>query len=276
MECIARGLNRIYAKYQSLPKCWHFQFDNAPNNMKNQKMIRWAIVMVLFGNVKCVRLGYLGKGHTHEDIDAFCGQLNAILMREEFNNIDELMEILMRVSRSHSSQTEEGEKSSMAVHVFTERLDEVADWTTVYDRIADVLMNINNHNMPDSPHDFLLCTRDDLEMHISAVGCQLKDAEFTDFGKSWPRSDGDVFLVLRHYLADTLVQQILAVAPFALAARGTDLQPVGNIAKNPVEYSVQLQSTTKRCYAQKVLTTEAMQFLLSYAADELPVEPVDR
>ena len=87
-------------------------------------------------------------------------------MREEFNNIDELMEILMRVSRSHSSQTEEGEKSSMAVHVSTERLDEAADWTTVYDRIDDVLKNINNHNMPDSPHDFLLCTRDDLEMHI--------------------------------------------------------------------------------------------------------------
>ena len=88
MECIARGLNRIYAKYQSLPKCWHFQFDNAPNNMKNQKMIRWAIVMVLFGRAKCVRLGYLRKGHTHEDIDAFYGQLTAILMREEFNNID--------------------------------------------------------------------------------------------------------------------------------------------------------------------------------------------
>ena len=91
MECIARGLDSIYAKYQSLPKCWHFQFDNAPNNMKNRKMIRWAIVMVLFGNVKCVRLGYLRKGHTHQYIDAFYGQLTAILMREEFNNIDELM-----------------------------------------------------------------------------------------------------------------------------------------------------------------------------------------
>ena len=273
MECIARGLNRIYAKYHSLPKCLHFQFDNAPNNMKNQKMIRWGVVMVLFGIVKCVRLGYLRKGHTHEDIDAFFGQLSAILMRSEYNNIDELMEVLMRVSRSHSSRNEEGEKSSMAVHVFTERLDEVADWTTLYGRIDGVLKTIHNHNMPDSPHDFLICTRDDLEMHIAAVGCQLKDAEFTDFDKSWPRSDGDVFLVLRHYLADTIVQQILAVAPVAIAARATDLQPVGNIAKHEVEYSAQLRATTNQCYAQKVLTEEAMQFLLSYASDELPVEP---
>ena len=107
MECIARGLNRIYAKYQSLPKCWHFQFDNAPNNMKNQQMIRWASVMVLFGRAKCVRLGYLRKGHTHEDIDAFYGQLSAILMREEFNNIDDTNTIKRGCGGSTASSVQE-------------------------------------------------------------------------------------------------------------------------------------------------------------------------
>ena len=85
MECIARWLNRIYAKYQSLR----------------------AIVMVLFGRVKCVRLAYLRKGHTHEDIDAFYGQLSARLMREEFNNIDDTNTIKRGCGGSTASSVQE-------------------------------------------------------------------------------------------------------------------------------------------------------------------------
>jgi len=101
IEIISQSLNRMYQQFRTLPRGFHLQADNAPNNMKNRNVLRWMIIMVLTGIVRWFSVGYLRKAHTHEDIDHVFAQLTSTLANSEFNTPSELVELMQRMTRKN-------------------------------------------------------------------------------------------------------------------------------------------------------------------------------
>jgi hypothetical protein len=66
-------------KCKSLPLGVHIQQDNTSREGKNQFLLRWCILLIIFGCVRWCTLGFLRTGHTHENIDQLFAQVCAVI-----------------------------------------------------------------------------------------------------------------------------------------------------------------------------------------------------
>lgn len=82
-EVIARMLSTIYLRHGCLPLGLNLQQDNTSRECKNQKMVKFAAMLVAKGVFRWVTLSYLITGHTHTNLDATYGQLTVKLSHEE-------------------------------------------------------------------------------------------------------------------------------------------------------------------------------------------------
>ena len=73
VEGIARMLDKVLATYGMLPLGLHLQQDNCIREAKNSHIANFMMILVLIGVFKWTVLGYLRKGHTHENIDQVKG-----------------------------------------------------------------------------------------------------------------------------------------------------------------------------------------------------------
>ena len=69
LEVLARGLTKTLERFGGLPLGLHLQQDNCVREGKNTHVANFMLAMVLLGIFKWAQLGYLRKGHTHENID---------------------------------------------------------------------------------------------------------------------------------------------------------------------------------------------------------------
>jgi hypothetical protein len=74
LEVLARGLDKTLERFGTLPLGLHLQQDNCVREGKNTHVANFMMLMVLLGVFKWTQLGYLRKGHTHENIDQACRQ----------------------------------------------------------------------------------------------------------------------------------------------------------------------------------------------------------
>ena len=86
-------LSDLYAEFGTLPLGLHLQLDNTSRENKNQKMLRFAIMLVAKKVFRWVCLSFLVTGHTHTGLDATFGQLAVKLSLEEFSTDMEVVDL---------------------------------------------------------------------------------------------------------------------------------------------------------------------------------------
>ena len=115
-------LSDLYANYGTLPLGLHLQLDNTSRENKNQKMLRFMIVLVAKKIFRWVCLSFLVTGHTHSGLGATFGQLAVKLSLEEFSTDMEVADLLVRFAR------ELGVDAASQAAAKCYKLDEVAPW----------------------------------------------------------------------------------------------------------------------------------------------------
>ena len=90
IDCILRGVREVirYRKGKSIRNLY-VQMDNVSSN-KCTAIITGMAALVLLGIVRKIKLSYLIVGHTHEDIDAFIGNVVSYLRRLDIRTYEEL------------------------------------------------------------------------------------------------------------------------------------------------------------------------------------------
>ena len=81
IESLSRLLDAVKAS-GSLPVNLHIQLDNCPRDNKNVKILRFALMLTKFSVFRSVTVGFLRKGHTHEDIDGIFGHLAVCIAKD--------------------------------------------------------------------------------------------------------------------------------------------------------------------------------------------------
>ena len=69
LEGISLVLDKALSRFGSLPLGLHLQQDNCIREAKNTHIANFMIMLIMLGIFKWCVLGYLRKGHTHENID---------------------------------------------------------------------------------------------------------------------------------------------------------------------------------------------------------------
>ncbi|CAE7834952.1 unnamed protein product [Symbiodinium sp. CCMP2592] len=76
------------------PEHLFLQTDNTTALSKNSSSHLFAALLVALKHFSTVNLGYLTKGHTHEDVDAYFSRLLPIIRRSEFNTVSDAADVL--------------------------------------------------------------------------------------------------------------------------------------------------------------------------------------
>jgi hypothetical protein len=79
-----------------LPPVVYLQLDNTTRENKNKTMLAALFLLVLHGHVRKIKLSFLPKGHTHEDIDSFFSDIAKILIRCAAYTPMKLKQLIMR------------------------------------------------------------------------------------------------------------------------------------------------------------------------------------
>lgn len=195
IEVVSLMLEHIFVTHGGLPGGLHLEQDNASNQCKNQKMLKWAIKLVALGIFKWCTLGYLRKGHTHCDIDGTFGQLTVRLSRQEFDDDLDVVNLLNDFLKDLGIDALARESAKAY------KLDECTTWD---EWCKDIRLDVSNMTGPRAPHFFKVCQRSDLVDESTAARCER-------LHQGHRPAAGDVVLVTKHYLHDTEVLQVCTV-----------------------------------------------------------------
>lgn len=262
IEMLSRLLDSILTKYGSLPINLALQQDNCPRDCKTQTMMKWCATLVLHKIFRTCSLDYLGKGHTHIDLDSVFGQLAVKLVQQDWDDVDELVEILLRVLANGASDP--GTKE----HTLAYKLEEVANWKAVIDNVG---ISIQGHGGGNAPHVFTFFLRSDLDM-VCGSG---RRPEFQEFPSNVAKNRDDVCMLVRHSMSSKDISQLIALVPAAMRLRTRTLQPMGSMPKKTKDPELVklIFSQCAMASRQKLISPRAQAYLEGWASDTLKTEP---
>ncbi|CAK9008227.1 unnamed protein product [Durusdinium trenchii] len=131
IEQLARGLESVSQEYNMLPYGLMVQQDNTYREGKNRHYLAFHVLLVSLKVLRWSVCSYLRVGHSHEDIDQVFSVQAQLISRHEFNNPEELMQIMDTSGRprSDAEAMRKARKLDVAkVACETYKLDEVALW----------------------------------------------------------------------------------------------------------------------------------------------------
>ena len=255
VEVICRMLEQVYAAHGGLPHGLHLQQDNTSRECKNQKIIKWAIKLVSLNVFGSVSLNYLRKSHTHIDLDATFGQITVRLGGHEFDDDNDVVELLS------------GFVKDIGVDPFSKeatlayKLDEAPDWETWWDEVNVEMSRLTGER---APHYFRICRRHDL-----GQGCDLaaEKAVAAEQHRGSQPSGGDVMLVIKHYMHSAQVSQILTVWPEVFQSRSLSKQPGGSQKRRTTKDDAKkkVAALAENLYAGSHISGKARNYLVEWA-----------
>ena len=256
IEIISRSIDAVLTQQNTLPLHLHLQLDNSCRENKNQKVFRWAMMLIQKGVFRSITLAFLRKGHTHEDLDGVFGQLSVDIANSTFDSIDELIDILIRRLRTVGVDPS-SKNQSLAYQVH-----EVADWEAMTNQLG---VTFEQHGGPNAPHEFRFVLRSDLQQEIQ---CLTVEGGIEDFAAN-RRHARDVFMLTRHYMSSRRIHQATAVLH---AGRETWPQPRGNRARKAKDGKLvrEMYAECRRAAEQGLLSQEARNFLEGWVSETLP------
>ena len=260
IEMLSIMLDSVLGKGKQLPQHLHLQLDNTSRENKNQKVFRWCMVLVLRGVFRSVSLNFLRKGHTHEDIDGIFGQLAVEIAKTTFDDVEELVDIMLRKLRQLGSDNA-SRNNSMVFNV-----DQVADWEGM---TLHVNVELAKHTGPNAPHVFKFFRRSDMFIETDSVDREVLE----DFPDSMVKHEQDIFMLTRHWMSSRSANQVAAILPARKPCLGAmPRQPVGNRPRKalPPKLMREVMNECKRAAKQKLITPKARLFLEAWATNTLP------
>lgn len=227
-DALSRTLDAVYKICQEtrspMPKHLVVQSDNTASQAKNQYAFLFLAWMVSKFKFWTVTLNFLMVGHTHEDVDQLFALLLYIINSLAWETPQELLDNL--VSKLRPRAARKGEQ------VFGH----------IYDSVRDFATWLEPHRMKyegafqsrggiESPHSFTFKRRDDLtasEQHALAQESRCP-------GVLSPENPKDVFICVKTYMRDTMLQQPPVEAlPFDRSLRVTDPGPSQLVPRGPM------------------------------------------
>jgi hypothetical protein len=255
VEVISRMLEQIFRTHKGLPLGLHLQQDNTSRECKNQKVLKWAVKLVSLGVFRWVTLNYLIVGHTHDNLDGTFGQITVRLATFEFDDDEDVVDILMRMLGSLGVE-EPSKRASLAY-----KLDEAFDWEAWWD---DISVQFSNLTGPLAPHSFRVCRRQDLGQ------CSRDRAEVDVRAEPLPghpqEQGGDVVVVVKHYMHSEAVTQVFTAWPDGFCNRLSP-QPTGYHARRPIRQKdgKKVSRKAEELYAKRQIKGKARDYLVEWA-----------
>ncbi len=258
---MARLLENVYTlRKNTLPAEFWLQLDNTARENKNQKMLRFSILMTLRGVFKTISLCFLRKGHTHEDIDGPFSQTSPVVSKADFQSAMELEESLNYNMRQLRVDGEAREHSLAYI------MDETTDWDLYAKGIVDTEF-VWGLGGPNAPHMFQFVCRKYLP--VGSFVCPIEDRE--DLSNS---HEGDVFMMTKQYLHDDDWAQVVFVCGADKAVHPMPMPT--SVAANKVVSRKDAAEILKQCQLaaeQGFLSSEGRSFLENYAHGTLRKRP---
>jgi hypothetical protein len=268
-EVIARMLDEIYDRYDTLPAGLHLQQDNTSRECKNQKMLKFAVALVSLGVFRWVTLAYLITGHTHNPLDGTFGEIAVRLSCHEFDDDRACVELLNRFVKDL------GIDETSRTHAKAYKHDESAKWDDWWDQLE---LSFSNLTGPDAPHYFRVCLRRDIGSeaiplpHVAnremAIGSEAPLTWAVD-------NPDDIVVVIKERMASLRVSQVIALVPAALRRRMLRCpQPQGIHSRRPGGDDVKAKCArvANKLLRERVISADANKYLTGWAAGTLPRE----
>jgi hypothetical protein len=253
IEVISRMLEQIFVTHKGLPLGLHLQQDNTSRECKNQKILKWAVKLVSLGVFRWVTLSYLTIGHTHDNLDGTFGQITVRLSRHEFDDDDEVLEILMKLLADLGIDTT-SRRASLAY-----KLDEAFEWQAWWD---DINIAFSNMTGPRAPHSFRVCCRKDLGR--SKDDRSELDARPEALPGNPREQGGDVVVAVKHYMHSRAVSQVFTAWPEDCS--NLPRQPVGYHPRRPIREAdrKRIISKAEELYSHSHINGKARDYLVGW------------
>ena len=122
---MSRTLDSIATTTGELPAHLWLQSDNTTAQSKNSSSHLCCALLVGRRQMSTVTCSYLTKGHTHEDVDHFFGELLPILRRNHFECLEDMQQLLQKELqvRAENCQEQLQVETMTAIHDFTGWMD---------------------------------------------------------------------------------------------------------------------------------------------------------
>jgi hypothetical protein len=151
-------------------------------------------------------------------------------------------------------------------------LDHVASWETL---VEPINTTFEGHGGPNAPHIFKFFSRSELQFELQHA-CPLGTEQpvIKDFEPHVATHPRDVFLMTKPYMSSRPLQ-FEACCPFLSRIGHLRHQPVGDRPLKPFAQGVEtlLKAQCTMALSQKLITTDAHDFLTSWALGNLPRIP---
>ena len=225
VEVMARMLEDIFLKYGGLPKSLYLVQDNTSRECKNQKIVKFFLMLVSLNIFHSVELAFPQKGHTHGPLDGTFGQACVKLANMEFQDdadvVNHLNDFLRDIGIDGGSR--DGAKAY--------KLDESARWTAWAESVGLALSNLTG---PEAPHYFRICRRRDVGIG-GIEGDGQAEARVQHDSRGLPLDLDDVVMVVKDRMASTTVLQIafLVASTDVQQLQQLPLQPAGKHERRP-------------------------------------------
>ncbi len=269
-EVIARMLDEIFSRYDSLPLGLHVQQDNTARECKNQKMLKFAVALVCAGIFRWVTLSYLITGHTHGPIDGTFGEVAVKLSHSEFDDDATCIELLNGIVRKL------GIDATSRYHAKAYKHDECARWDDWWDQLGLSFANLTG---PDAPHYFRVCCRADIGANapLPHDAAQERAHGTGCVGSGWltPHRD-DLVLVVKDRMASLRVAQVVPLVPAALQRRVLRApMPTGLHDRRPggEDMKRKCARVATQLAAERVISQVAADYLVQWATGTRPRVP---
>jgi hypothetical protein len=151
-------------------------------------------------------------------------------------------------------------------------LDHVASWETL---VEPINTTFERHGGPNAPHIFKFFSRSELQFELQhACPPGTEQPVIVDFEPHVAQHPRDVFFMTKQYMSSRPLQ-FQACCPFLSRIEHLGDQPVGDRPLKPFAQGVDtlLRSQCTMALSQKLITTEAHDFLTSWALGNLPRIP---
>ncbi|CAK0812887.1 unnamed protein product [Prorocentrum cordatum] len=256
IEVIARMLESIYDAQGALPLSLYTVLDNTCRENKNNIVLKFFTKLVQLGVFRSITVAFPEVGHTHGPLDGAFGWLCVRLSLAEFDDADEVVELLQGFLAN--LQVDPGSKEGAKAY----KLDQAADWVTW---LSGLDYHLTNITMNTGPHSFHLRRRKDLP-HSSAEGAVA----------GWPgappaRAD-DLILTLSRRMSSRAAEQRLLLMPAQAVATE---QPRGIHARKiiPDDMRRDFEKRARVVMQSGGISRRAYEYILHWVSGQLRQHP---
>lgn len=255
VEVIARMSESIYVKHGALPLTLVVVQDNCARECKNQNILKVFAKMVLLKIHLHVWLVYPEKGHSHGPLDGVFGQCTVKLGNSEFQDDEEVVDLLQGFLRDGS--LEPGSRENCLAY----KLDNAAEWVTWADE--DMELACSNLTGPEAPHSFHICLRE----HLS-----LEELSGATTVTAWPGAPpphgGDLVVAMKSHMSDRLAFQVALLTPYRkVPSLRLRVQPRDDHARRPVYQTDRKDLVRKasKCYDTGAISEVAWRYIKEWS-----------